>query len=83
MELQDESGRLWACVITPISSCKTGMSVITQIQEGAAVIHSLPYFRGGLDVTHGSTPFLPLSLDVTRPCCPFKQAVHTRHRGLW
>lgn len=58
-----------------------GMSVIIQVQEGAAVIHSLPSFRGGLDVTHGSIPFLPLSLDVTRTCCPFKQAVHTRTQG--
>lgn len=81
MELQDESGLLWTCVITPISSCKMGMSVIIQVQEGAAVIHSLPFFRGGLDATHGSTPFLPLSLDVTRTCCPFRQAVHTRTQG--
>lgn len=56
------------------------MSVITQIQEGAAVIHSLPYFRGGLDSTHGSTLFL-LSLDVLRTCCPFEQAVRTGTQG--
>lgn len=81
LELQDESGLLWACVITPISSCTVGMSVITQIQEGAAVIHSLPYFRGGLDATHGSTPLPPLCPDVTRTCCPFTEAVHTRTQG--
>lgn len=45
------------------------------------MIHSLPYFRGGLDATHGSTSFLPLSLDVTRTCCPFKQGVHNRTQG--